>query len=149
MIALQAGFRISAPAQRVWELINWAGVEHLCDKGIFARSACFTSKRPEPGARRTFVVANGGPDSTELLLQYDEESRAYTYRLADAGALPIGDYEGRISVTPAGPEACLLCFSARCVAVGITEQQLRDLYQSSETQIAQVVGRLLGAQVSS
>lgn len=148
MIALRAGFRIGASAQRVWELIDWSGVEALCDTGIFARSVRFTDKAPRPGALRIFTTADGTPDISELLLQHDPDLRVYTYRLVDAGALPIGDYEGRISVTPAGPDTCLLSFSARCVPVGVTEQELRDLYQRSETQIAHTLARRLGAKVS-
>ena len=148
MIALQAGFRIEATAQRVWELINWAGVEALCNTGIFARAVRFTSTEPRPGARRIFTTVDGGPQITELLLHYDEDLRVYEYRLADAGSLPIGDYEGRISVTPAGATACLLCFSARCVPVRITEQELREFYQRAETQIAHALARQLEATVS-
>jgi Polyketide cyclase / dehydrase and lipid transport len=148
MITLQAGFRLDAPAHAVWALINWSGVEALCNTGIFARAVRFTAKEARPGARRVFTTADASPDIVELLLHYDDDLRVYTYRLADAGALPIGDYEGRISVTPAGPEACLLCFSARCVPVGITEQALRDFYERAETQIAHAVARQLGAKLS-
>jgi hypothetical protein len=146
VIELIAGFKIGAPAERVWKLVNWDGVAELCS-GTFFRAARFSPGGPQPGARRVLTPADDGAEITELLLHYDEELRIYGYRVVDAGDLPLGDYEGRISVVPAGPTACLLSFSARGVPVGITEAQLRELYQSAERQIAEAIARRLGAHV--
>ncbi|HEY5757237.1 MAG TPA: SRPBCC family protein [Steroidobacter sp.] len=147
MIDVFAGFRLGAPAARVWSLINWTGVVALSGADTFFSAMRLSSSEPCVGARRYFTPAQGGPEIEELLLHYDEQLRVYTYRVVDAGTLPLADYEGRVCVTAAGPDQCLLSFSARGIPVGITEQQFRDFYQAAESQIAAAVAKRLGARV--
>lgn len=147
MIEVFAGFRIGAPAERVWALVNWTGVTALSDGGTFFKAIRFGSSEPRTGARRYFTPAAGGPELQELLLDYDDELRVYRYRVVDAGAFPLADYEGRVSVTAAGPDECLLSFSARGIPVGITEQQFRNFYQTAESQIAAAIAKQLGTRV--
>jgi hypothetical protein len=147
VIELFAGFKISASADRVWRLVNWTGVSELCGTGTFFRGVRFSSTDPAPGALRIFTPSEAGPQITELLLYYDESLRFYGYRVVDAGDLPLADYEGRVCVTPAGSDACLLSFSARGIPVGISVRELQDFYAHAEKQIANAIAQRLGARV--
>jgi hypothetical protein len=147
MIDVFAGFRIGASAQRVWSLVNWTGAVALAGCGTFFSALRLSSSEPRVGSRRYFTPAEGGPELEEVLLHYDEQLRLYTYRVLDAGAFPLADYEGRVCVTAGGPDQCLLSFAARGIPVGITEEQLRDFYQTAESQIAAAIAKQLGTRV--
>lgn len=149
MIEVFAGFRIGAPAEQVWALVNWTGVTVLCASGAFFKAVRFSSKEPCAGAKRYFTPADDGPEIVELMLHYDDDLRMYEYRVVDAGALPLADYEGRVCVTAAGPTECLLSFAARGIPVGISAQQLTEFYQTTEAKIAAVVAAHLHARVLS
>lgn len=149
MIEVFAGFRLGAPAERVWALVNWTGVTALCDGGAFFKAVRFNSKEPSVGTKRYFTPTDGGPEIEELLLHYDESLRVYGYRVTDAGAFPLADYEGRVCVTPGGPNECLLSFAARGIPVGISPQQLMEFYQTTEAKVAATVATHLKTRVLS
>ena len=149
MIEVFAGFRIAAAAPQVWALINWTGVTALCDRGAFFRAVRFSSNEPHVGAKRYFTPEDGGPEIVESLLHYDDVLRVYGYRVVDAGALPLADYEGRVCVTAGGPAECLLSFAARGIPVGISGEQLTEFYQATEAKIATIVAAYLNTRVLS
>jgi len=149
VIEVFAGFRIGAPAEQVWALVNWTGVTTLCDGGAFFKAVRFSSKEPCAGAKRYFTPSDDGPEIVELVLHYDEALRVYGYRVIDAGALPLADYEGRVCVTAGGPTECLLSFAARGIPVGLCAQQLTEFYQATEARIAAAVAAHLETRVLS
>jgi hypothetical protein len=149
MIEVFAGFRIAAPAEQVWPLINWTGVTALCDSGAFFKAVRFSSSEVRAGTKRYFTPPDDGPEIVELLLHYDDVLRVYGYRVIDAGALPLADYEGRVCVTAGGPAECLLSFAARGIPVGLSAEQLTQFYQTTEARIAAIVAARLNTRVLS
>lgn len=149
MIEVFAGFRLGAPAEQVWALVNWTGVTALCDGGLFFKAVRFSTNESRAGAKRFFTPQDAGPEIVELLLHYDDALRLYGYRVIDAGALPLADYEGRVCVTPGGPNECLLSFAARGIPVGISPPQLTEFYQKTEAQVATAIAAHLKTRVLS
>lgn len=98
--------RIEAPADAVWAFVGDFG-GNVLTKGYVARVEASGSGI---GARRTYHLdpSIGGGAVVERLVELDNTERAIGYDMVDYGPLPWADYRGRITVTPAGPDACIL-----------------------------------------
>lgn len=123
MTEIEVTERINAPADRVWNLVNWRGLESIA-KSEFQG---FRFKGEGIGAVRWLDLPNGDCIK-ERLEDCSAEDRWYIYRVIDNGPLPWTDYTGRILVTPSGPGVCAVKFSCRLTPVSLTEQECRDLY---------------------
>lgn len=97
--------RIEAPADRVWAFVgDFAG--DVLTRGYVARVETVGTGI---GARRTYHLeaAIGGSSVVERLIELNEAERTIAYDMVDYGPLPWADYGGRITVTPAGQDACV------------------------------------------
>lgn len=137
MTRFVATYRMDAPANRVWDLVSWLGAADLAGDAYFRRID-YAPERVEIGGTRT-LVTDGRPDIVERLLAYDEEARSYDYGVVDAGDLPLADYQGTVTVLPAGPDACLLSFACDCIPVGMTTTEFDTFYRDGEDGLADAV----------
>lgn len=145
MLECYAGFRIEAPAANVWPLINWSGIEKIQGKkDVFFKQVKYSTREPIIGATRNITLLEEGPDVVEVLLAYDEGRRRYHYGVIDGGNLSLGDYAGRVCVTPAGPKACTLCFSSRGVPFGISAADFQAYYTRLEAGLVSAIQGILG-----
>jgi hypothetical protein len=105
MERVEVARRIAAPADKVWAFVgDFAG--DVLTRGYVAR---VETTGAGIGARRTYHLAEaiGGGAVVERLIELDEAERAIAYDMVDYGPLPWADYGGRITVTPAGADACI------------------------------------------
>ncbi|WP_422056556.1 SRPBCC family protein [Sphingomonas sp.] len=106
MLWVEVAHRIEAPAERAWEFVgDFAG--DVLTRGYVAR---VETVGRGIGGRRTYHLdpAIGGGSVVERLIELDEIERVIGYDMVDYGPLPWADYGGRITVTPAGPDACMV-----------------------------------------
>ena len=111
METVAAAQRIEAPADKVWALVGDFGGDVLT-RGYVARVEVAGKGI---GARRTYHLdpSIGSGAVVERLVELDDVERAIGYDMVDYGPLPWADYGGRITVTPAGPDACILVVRTR------------------------------------
>jgi hypothetical protein len=106
MLWVEVARRIEASADQAWRWVgDFAG--DVLTRGYVARVETVGRGM---GARRTYHLdpAIGGGSVVERLIELDEIERIIAYDMVDYGPLPWADYGGRIKVTPAGPEACIV-----------------------------------------
>lgn len=133
---------VKAPAQAVWELINWHGVARL-EGGLFKRIEFF-GDTPVVGITKLIHLAEGLP-VLERLESVDEDDRTYRYRVIDEGDLPVTDYCGYVRVTPCGPSACHVKIECSFTPVAVTEQQWAETWTAMEQSIIAQIRELVGA----
>ncbi|WEJ98405.1 MAG: SRPBCC family protein [Candidatus Sphingomonas phytovorans] len=105
METVEIARRIQAPADAVWAFVgDFSG--DVLTRGYVDRVETVGTGI---GARRTYHLdpAIGGGSVVERLIELDETERAIAYDMVDYGPLPWADYGGRITVTPAGADACI------------------------------------------
>lgn len=135
---------IAAPADIVWDHINWHGVERLSG-GLFERIEFFGTA-VEPGVTKRLHFAEGLP-VLERLESVNEADRTYRYRVIDCGSLPVTDYSGYVRVTPCGPEACYVKIESEFTPVHVTVEEWIATWCSMESSlIDQIRGLTVNAQ---
>lgn len=133
---------VKAPAQAVWEHINWHGVAKL-EGGLFKRIEFF-GDTPVVGITKLIHLAEGLP-VLERLEAVDEKDRTYRYRVIDEGDLPVTDYCGYVRVTPCGPAACHVKIECSFTPVAVTEEQWAEIWTAMERSIIAQIRELTGA----
>lgn len=136
---------IAAPADRVWDHINWHGVQRLTG-GLFQRIEFF-GDTPEPGVTKRLHFAEGLP-VLERLEWVDEGDRSYRYRVIDCGSLPVTDYAGYVRVTPCGPDACFLKIESEFTPVLVTAEEWSATWCAMEASLIDQIRALVVAPVS-
>lgn len=134
--------RIEAPADAVWDHINWHGVERLTG-GLF-KAVAFFGDLPEPGVTKRLYFESGLP-VLERLEWVDAEDRAYGYRVIDAGSLPVTDYTGYVRVTPCGSGACYLKIESEFTPVLVSEEEWKATWRAMELSLIDQVRALVCA----
>lgn len=139
MAYCEIAFPILAPAGKAWRWLSWTGARDLVATG----KAPFEHMEveppaPEPGSVRTLLIA-GHPPVSEQLVAYDEGAMAYDYRVIDAGPLPATNYRGRVSVTAAGPDRCMIGWRCWADPVGISDAEWIGMWTDIETALAATV----------
>ena len=134
--------RVEAPAERVWELINWHGVARL-EGGLFQRIEFF-GDMPMVGVTKRIHLAEGLP-VLERLEAIDEVERAYRYRVIDDGDLPVTDYCGYVRVSPCGPAACHIKIESSFTPVAVTESEWADIWSAMEASLVAQIRDLVAA----
>lgn len=134
--------RVEAPAQVVWEHINWHGVAKL-EGGLFKRIEFF-GDTPIVGVTKRIHLEEGLP-ILERLESVDEDDRTYRYRVIDEGDLPVTDYSGYVRVAPCGPAACHVKIESMFTPVAVTEQQWTETWTAMEHSLIAQIRKLVGA----
>jgi hypothetical protein len=133
--------RVEAPAQTVWEYINWHGVARL-EGGLFQKIEFFGDK-PEVGVTKRLHLADGLP-ILERLEAMDEAERTYRYRVLDNGDLPITDYRGYVRVGACGPAACCVKIECEFTPVDVTAQEWTEIWSGMERALIDQICAQLG-----
>jgi hypothetical protein len=121
--------RVDAPAEQVWDYINWHGVARL-EGGLFQKVEFFGDS-PVVGVTKRLHLADGLP-VLERLEAIDERERSYRYRVLDDGDLPITDYCGYVRVSPCGPASCYLKIECQFTPVDVTEAEWAEIWSAME-----------------
>lgn len=107
------GDEISAAADEVWKFFGWRTederLRQLTEMGALPGTVSWSGD--QPGATRTILTA-GGDQLVERLEALDEANFRYSYRIIEAGPLPVSGYLGHVKVTMTGPGSCRIVFSA-------------------------------------
>jgi Polyketide cyclase / dehydrase and lipid transport len=106
-----AAARIAAPADRIWAIL--ADLAHPAVLEGFCESVHVDGTGN--GALRTFRFEGG--TVSERIERFDPARRSYAYHLVDIGPIPCGEYEGRLEILAAGPDAAVLSYTARYVPI--------------------------------
>jgi hypothetical protein len=134
--------RIEAPAQTVWEHINFEGMACLAGGRLIQRVE-FDSPRNRVGSIKTYYTEKWLPVRVKLL-EVDEEERMYRYRIVDDGsAMPGTDYLACLRVTPAGPDACHLKIEVSFTPIGVTDEDFRAIWTQMENINVEDIRRLV------
>ena len=122
---VSAKVRLPVRVQQVWEtvgefkgLANWHPV-------------IATLKAENEGQRRRLALPDGS-EVVEDLVSHNDSDRTYTYRIADAGPLPVRAYESTIKVENAGDGQSVVIWSAQFEPVGnetVAEQTVKRIYE--------------------
>tara|TARA_R100001244_G_scaffold6593_1_gene7750 strand:- start:5038 stop:5481 length:444 start_codon:yes stop_codon:yes gene_type:complete len=129
--------RIESPAKLVWESLSWFGMEVLAGGSLFSR-VDFHESQLRPGITKTLHVNDGLP-LCERLEWINESDMTYGYRVVDTGSLPVTDYQGRVRVTPAGPDACNVIISSTFSGVGISDTEWSEMWIEIEQSLLTAV----------
>lgn len=131
MSNFEIAFKVPLPAERVWQYVNWTGVERLA-AGDFFGEVTFEGPENAPGAVRTTRLKDGS-FLRERLEEISESDFFYAYSLVDTGPLPLTNYRGFVRVTPAGGnESCGLAFGHSATVMGVAEDEWRRQWQEIE-----------------
>lgn len=118
--------RIAATADAVWAVVGDIG-SLVPGGGIVDR---IDIEGAAVGAIRTFHLP-GGMRLVERIEAYDPVLRRYVYRIIDCGPLDCAQYLGAAEVTPAGPDACILSWSAMANPAGAGAEALRAMIEAN------------------
>ena len=104
---------IAATVEEVWEFFGWRiedeRQQQLTAMGALPGTISWSGDRP--GATRTILTADGD-QVVERLEALDEANFCYSYRIIEAGPLPVSGYLGQVEMTAAGTDACTIVFTA-------------------------------------
>jgi hypothetical protein len=126
MLSVEIVRRIEASADKAWALTgDFSGT--VLTRGYVAR---VEATGRGIGALRTYHLdpAIGGGSVVERLVELDNAERVIAYDMVDYGPLPWGGYQGRIQVTPAGPDACIFVIRTQFLPIDPEKgDELRNL----------------------
>jgi hypothetical protein len=135
MTEIRVEQELPAAADAVWKVLR--------DFGGNARwSPSVTSCEVEGsgvGAVRT--IRAGGSVIRERLESFDDARRSFSYAIL-AGGLPVSNFVGRISVSPAAGSRSRMLWTAAFDAPGLSPEQVRELASGIESSFARVIGNL-------
>lgn len=127
---------ISAEVARVWETIGpFAG---LADWHPAISEAAMESE----GRRRRLKLVDGS-EILEELVGHDDAGTSYTYRIVDAGPLPVRNYEATIFVTPGESGGCDVTWQGRFDPEGnetLAEQTMQRVYEAGLENLKKMFG---------
>jgi hypothetical protein len=126
---LEYARRINAPADAVWAYVGDFGSPAI-GEGFVERVEVIGKG---VGMERIFHLPEhmGGGSVRERLDDHDDSLRSYAYRLTDNGPLPWTGYEGRITVTPCGPDACAVLARIQLVPVTARPEECAAISMSN------------------
>jgi hypothetical protein len=107
---------IDAPAERAWGIVGAFDSLQSWHPGV-SRMRVLT-----PGVERFFEI-NGLGTAVERVSGRDDGALRLTYVATDL-PLPVSEYTAEISVTPEGPDRCLVTWSSRFTAVNFPDELL-------------------------
>ena len=130
------------PADRVWGLI--AGFNTLPDY----HASIAKSVLSKGGVERELTMTEeaGGGIVVERLVFFDDETRAFSYRILELVdcPLPFADYQARVRVEETSPTACRVHWGSTFDAVGATDDEAaetaRAIYQGCYDGIRRTLG---------
>ena len=125
MAAVSISERIAAPASEVWAAIRDFGA--ISDWLPVAEAS--EADGEGVGAVRTLALA-GGASARERLEALDDAARSYTYTVIDS-TLPMTGYRATITVSEAGPQACMLDWSSTFEPVGVSDEDMTAQIEGS------------------
>jgi hypothetical protein len=91
------------------------------------------------GAVRT--IRAGGAVIRERLESFDDARRSFSYAVL-SGSLPVANFLGRITVSPAGGSRSRISWTARFDAPDLPPREARELASGIEGSFARVIGSL-------
>lgn len=141
MIHFSAAERIAAPADAIWALLaNLAN-----PKMIEGFMASLRVDGDGNGAVRTFTLLpeHGGGEVSERIYNFDPAGRSYAYRVLDVGALPFAEYDGRLTVAPAGPGQAVYSYVASFIPAGDTPDNCRAMVAGNFNGLVRNIRRAL------
>ncbi len=104
---------IAAAAEEVWKFFGWRiedeRLRQLTEMSALPGAVNWSGD--QPGATRTITTADGD-QLVERLEALDETDFRYSYRIIEAGPLPVSGYLGHVEVTATGPDSCTIVLSA-------------------------------------
>ncbi len=92
-----------------------------------------SAAQAEDGGQRRRITLVDGSEVVEALVAHDPAEATYTYRIVEAGPLPVRDYAATIAVADAGEGTCEVRWTARFEPVGnatLAEQTIKRVYQT-------------------
>ena len=121
--------RIEAPLEYVWKFCGNFGDTTL-SRGYVERVEVAGSG---VGATRTYHLHKSIGDGyvIERLDRLDERDHVLEYSMVDNGPVPWTGYTGRITVTPAGPQACAVMIRTSFMPVGVDGAEMAALSRSN------------------
>lgn len=116
MEIVEMAARFEANAETVWSLVGDFAGERLT--GGYVERVEIAGRGS--GALRTYHLAQalGGGAVVERLERLCERDRVLEYSMIDNGPVPWTGYRGRIAVTAAGPDACVVMLRTEFFPVG-------------------------------
>lgn len=119
---IEVARHIEAPADKVWYLVGtWD--DTTLSQGYVDRVEV---EGAGLGSIRNYYLPErlGGGVVRERLEGHDPVNRSYAYRMVDNGPLPWTGYEGRITVTPSGPDRAAILFEIRMTPIGVRGEEV-------------------------
>lgn len=112
---------IAATPEKVWQLIG--GFDSLPDWLPYIPSSTLSD-----GGRIRHLATPAGDVIVEQLEAYDNTARSYSYSILQA-PFPATDYLSTLQVEPlAGGAGARVTWSGRFMPVGVSEQEVTDLF---------------------
>lgn len=133
---VSANVRVPATVAAVWATVGdfaglaaWHPVVSACDV--------------EQGRQRRRVKLVDGSELVEDLMAHDDNGTRYTYRIIEAGPLPVRNYEAAIAVRDTGEGDCEVTWSSSFEPVGnatLAEQTIQRVYQTGLDNLRSMFG---------
>jgi hypothetical protein len=121
MVEVKTQCDFNTSANEVWNLI--AGFNTLPDY----HGSIKKSEPKKGGAERHLTMADeaGGGIVVERLVRYDDEARAFSYKILELidCPLPLENYRAYVNVVEIGPETCRVHWNGEFDPVGVTETE--------------------------
>lgn len=115
MLKVSESAELGSGADEVWALVgDFAGV-------LVALGVPVVADGNEVGAVRR--ISGPGGEMVERLEALDHVARLLTYRMLEAGALPVANYVSSMHVSEAGDGRCRLTWEATFDAAGVDDEQ--------------------------
>lgn len=128
--------RVSASVRAVWRTVG-------AFTKLDAWHPAISAGQPENDGQRRRITLVDGSEIVEDLIEHDDAGASYTYRMVQAGPLPVQDYEATIAVVDAGDGTAEVRWSARFEPAGnatLAEQTVRRLYQTGLDNLTTLFG---------
>ncbi len=126
MVHSEVKDEIAATVEEVWKFFGWRmddeRLRQLTELGALPGTVSWSGDHP--GVTRTILTADGD-QLVERLEALDEANFRYSYRIIEAGPLPVSGYLGHVEMTPAGPNSCTIMFTA-----DFNEEQYEEMHQA-------------------
>ncbi len=104
---------LAATADEVWKFFGWRidkkRLKQMHEAGALPGPVHWSGDHP--GATRTISMADDN-QVIERLEAMEEKDFRYSYRIIDAGPLPVTGYLGQVEITTSAPGTCKIVFSA-------------------------------------
>jgi carbon monoxide dehydrogenase subunit G len=123
---VSASVQVPASAHAVWRTVGDFA-------GLAVWHPVIAATQTENGGQQRRVTLVDGSELAEELVAHDDAGTRYSYRIVEAGPLPVRDYEASIAVRDTGDGGCEVRWDARFEPVGnatLAEQTIQRVYQT-------------------